>query len=275
MRFSNNKLTRDELLSRFFPRYSPVAALTENGLSGGSCIISDGVRWLVLRQPHDPQAPLSHFLRQYRALQRLPATLSPAPVFFSPCWMVVEYCAGEVKSALPECPLLAGLLYHLHQQPRFGWRVELAPLLELYWQQCDPARRTILWLRWQKLLLRRREPQPLRLAPLHMDVHAGNIIHRDDGLRLIDWEYAGDGDIALELAAVWCDAPTRCQLLKDYSRLAQLDERQLRRQIQRWRPWVLMLMAGWYERRWQQSGDRQFITLADATWRQLETENKG
>jgi hypothetical protein len=28
-------------------------------------------------------------------------------------------------------------------------------------------------------------------------------------------------------------------------------------------------------RRWQQSGDRQFIALADATWRQLKTENKG
>jgi aminoglycoside phosphotransferase (APT) family kinase protein len=36
-----------------------------------------------------------------------------------------------------------------------------------------------------------------------MDVHAGNIIHSESGLRLIDWEYAGDGDIALELAAVW------------------------------------------------------------------------
>jgi thiamine kinase-like enzyme len=36
-----------------------------------------------------------------------------------------------------------------------------------------------------------------------MDVHAGNIVHTEAGLRLIDWEYAGDGDIALELAAVW------------------------------------------------------------------------
>jgi aminoglycoside phosphotransferase (APT) family kinase protein len=40
-----------------------------------------------------------------------------------------------------------------------------------------------------------------------MDVHAGNIVHTKAGLRLIDWEYAGDGDIALELAAVWI-APT-------------------------------------------------------------------
>jgi thiamine kinase len=33
--FSNNKLTRDESVA-LFPRYHPVAALSQNGLSGGS-----------------------------------------------------------------------------------------------------------------------------------------------------------------------------------------------------------------------------------------------
>lgn len=272
MQFSNNKLSRDEVLSRFFPRYSPVAALSQQGLSGGSCILSDGQRKLVLRQPHDLQAPVYHFRRQYHALSRLPNALSPAPFFYSPGWMVVEYCAGEVANVLPACPALAGLLYHLHQQPRFGWRIALRPLLELYWQQCDPARRTLQWLRWHKWLLRRGEPQPLRLAPLHMDVHTGNIVHGEEGLRLIDWEYAGDGDIALELAAVWIDPVTRRRLAAEYARRAHIDERQLWRQIRRWRPWVRLLMAGWYERRWQQTGDRQFIALADEIWRQSDNE---
>lgn len=272
MRFSNNKLTRDEVLSRFFPCFSPVAALTENGLSGGSCVISDGRQRLVLRQPHDVQAPICHFRRQYHALSRLPATLAPAPLFYSPAWMVVEYFIGDVANALPECPALAGLLYHLHRQPRFGWRITLSPLLELYWQQCDSARRTPLWLRWHKQLLLRGEPRPLRLAPLHMDVHAGNIVHSEGGLRLIDWEYAGDGDIALELAAVWIEPVAHRQLASEYARLAHIDELQLWRQIQRWRPWVRLLMAGWYERRWQQTGDRQFIALANEIWRQLEKE---
>jgi len=39
--------------------------------------------------------------------------------------------------------------------------------------------------------------------------------------------------------------------------------------------WVLLLMAGWYEMRWRQSGDRQFITLADEIWCQLDNERKG
>ncbi|MVT02085.1 thiamine kinase [Enterobacter sp. 10-1] len=270
MQFSNSKLTRDEVLSRFFPRYSPLDDPAFAGLSGGSCIISNGTRRLVLRQPHDPAAPASDFLRQYRALSRMPDTLAPSPVFYSPRWMVVEYCVGEMKSALPPGPQLAGVLYHLHQQPRLGWRIALAPLLEHYWQQSDRSRRTPLWLRWYKHLLRRGEPRPLRLAPLHMDVHAGNLVHTEGGLRLIDWEYAGDGDIALELAAVWIDSAQHRQLAAEYARQANINERQLWRQIQRWRPWVLMLMAGWYERRWQQTGDRQFIALADAAWRQLD-----
>lgn len=274
MRFSNSKLTREQFLSRFFPRYAPAERPEQSGLSGGCCIISDGSRRLVLRQPHDPDAPNNALLRQYRVLSRLPESLAPAALFYSPRWMVVEYCVGAVKSALPECPQLAGLLYHLHRQPRFGWRIALAPLLAQYWQQCDSARRTPLWLRWHKRLLRRKEPRPLRLAPLHMDVHAGNIVHTGAGLRLIDWEYAGDGDIALELAAVWAEAAERRRLVAEYARLARIDDLLLWRQVQRWRPWVLLLMAGWYELRWRQTGERQFITLADNAWRQLDKERQ-
>lgn len=153
--------------------------------------------------------------------------------------------------------------------------MSLGPLLAQYWQRSDPARRTPRWLRWHQRLCRRGEPRPLRLAPLHMDVHAGNIIHSDAGLKLIDWEYAGDGDIALELAAVWIAPGERRQLVTAYARRAAIDPQQLWRQVARWRPWVLLLMAGWYEMRWRQSGDRQFITLADETWCQLDNERKG
>ncbi|EBX8193429.1 thiamine kinase, partial [Salmonella enterica subsp. enterica serovar Typhimurium] len=45
--------------------------------------------------------------------------------------------------------------------------------------------------------------------------------------------------------------------------------RQLWRQIRLWHPWVIMLKAGWFEYRWRQTGEQQFIRLADETWRQL------
>nr|VXZ86152.1 Thiamine kinase [Klebsiella pneumoniae] len=65
-----------------------------------------------------------------------------------------------MKSELPASPQLSGLLYDLHQQPRFGWRVSLTPLLAQYWQRCDPARRKPRWLRWHQRLRRQGEPVP-------------------------------------------------------------------------------------------------------------------
>lgn len=175
-----------------------------------------------------------------------------------------------VRDKQPLEQMLAGLLYYLHQQPRFGWRITLLPLLELYWQQSDPARRTVGWLRRLKRLRKAREPRPLRLSPLHMDVHAGNLVHSASGLKLIDWEYAGDGDIALELAAVWVEnTDQHRQLVNDYATRAKIYPAQLWRQVRRWFPWLLMLKAGWFEYRWRQTGDQQFIRLADDTWRQL------
>lgn len=106
-----------------------------------------------------------------------------------------------------------------------------------------------------------------------MDVHAGNLVHSAVGLRLIDWEYAGDGDVALELASVWTeDEVQRLQLVAQYAQQAAVDPVILVRQVRRWRPWVWMLIAGWFECRWQQTGEQQFITLADAIWRRLQNK---
>lgn len=272
MRFSNNKQTRDEVLSRYFPTYTPVAS-QNTGLSGGSCLISDGRHTLVLRKRH--QATSSPFLRQYRLLRRLPASIAPRPRLFTGEWMAVDYLPGEVCAWLPHAGVLVPLLYDLHRQPLFGWRITLLPLLEGYWQQSASSRRTPFWLRQLKQLRQQKEPVPLRLAPLHMDVHAGNLVQSASGLRLIDWEYAGDGDIALELAAIWTkNEAERQELVNHYAQQAAINPAQLWRQVRRWRPWVLMLMAGWYECRWQQTGEQHFITLANETWRQLATKEQ-
>lgn len=36
-----------------------------------------------------------------------------------------------------------------------------------------------------------------------MDIHPGNLLATGEGLRLIDWEYAADGDVALDIAALF------------------------------------------------------------------------
>ncbi|MGL4725537.1 MAG: thiamine kinase [Scandinavium sp.] len=270
MQLHSNKLTRDEVLSRHFPDFTPVEDAAVKGLSGGSCLIEHQGRHLVLRQHHDASAPDFHFRRQYHALKALPATLAPRPLGFCAGWMAVEYLQGETCTTLPGSQPMASLLYHLHQQKGFGWRVTLLPLLQHYWQNSSPLRRTPQWLRLLQRLRKQGEPPPLRLAPLHMDVHAGNLVMTPEGLRLIDWEYAGDGDVALELAAVWtADETSRAALIAEYARLAKMNATALGLQVRRWRPWLKMLMTTWYEYRWQQTGDQHFIALADEGWRGL------
>ncbi|MBX0108225.1 thiamine kinase, partial [Salmonella enterica subsp. enterica serovar Typhi] len=98
---NNNPLTRDEILSRYFPQYRPAVAASQ-GLSGGSCIIAHDTHRIVLRRHHDPDAPPAHFLRHHRALSQLPASLAPRALFYTPGWMAVEYLHGVVNSALPD-----------------------------------------------------------------------------------------------------------------------------------------------------------------------------
>lgn len=212
--------------------------------------------------------------RQYRALKHLRAGLGPRPVCLSDNWLIVEWLDGEVKSEPAPALTLSNLLYQLHQQPCFGWRINILPVLEHYWQHAAPSRRSLLWLRCLKSMKKRGEPRPLRLAPLHMDIHSGNIVHHPDAMRLIDWEYAGDGDVALELAATCAaNGVADDSLILAYAQRSQIAVRTLKRQAKRWQPWAIMLMASWYECRWQQTQDRTFLALADEAWSRMQVQN--
>jgi thiamine kinase len=270
VRLRNNDSTREEILTRYFPQYRLIAPQAHSGLGGASCIIEQGERRLVLRQHHDPYAPASHFRRQFRALRRLP-WISCLPLVFSDRagWPSTIWKGSEKRAA--GHAELAAMLYHLHRQPRLGWRITFRCLNTT---GSRPRLTDVLQCGWHiSSGCVKRASRSRFGSPLHMDVHAGNIVHTPAGIRLIDWEYAGDGDVALELAAVWTESEAARQtLIRDYARVAHIDADALRRQVKRWRPWVVMLMAGWFEMRYQQSRDKQFIALADDAWRQLQTK---
>ncbi|VEA64998.1 Thiamine kinase [Serratia plymuthica] len=132
-----------------------------------------------------------------------------------------------------------------------------------YWQQLDRRRLTPAWLRLHQRFLQTSQPSPLKIAPLHMDIHPGNLIAQGEGVRLIDWEYAADGDIALEIAALfrgnaWSVA-NQLVFLQHYVHEGYHDLPLLSIQVQRWLPWVDYLMLLWFEVRWQQTGDSEFL----------------
>lgn len=251
------------------PTVSPIESVTAlPGLSGSSWRreTPGGPQVERVAVTTEEQQRLS---RHYRVLQRLPDGVGPRPLSFRRSALVHRWLEGD-SGQLPEMSELAVLLARLHRGQLFGWRIEIESLIARYWNEAAPERRSFYWLRCWRHLRRQGLPTPLRVAPLHMDVHAGNLVATTAGWRLIDWEYAGDGDIALELAAADLSPAQRRQLVAAYAPLAHLSAERLAWQVKRWRPWVNILVLAWFEWRWQQTQAPQFKAWADAGWRDLE-----
>lgn len=270
----------DNALQALIDRHLPAASSAGsfyplNGLTGLSGKVVCGQQsWLARRIPPQP-IPFISRRREWRLLRHLALSgLAPHALAINQRWLLLQWLPGETLSQtafLARQPELIALLTQLHHQPLSGYRLRLLPLLHHYWQQC--RQRNPRWLRRLHQLARQGEPTPLRLSVLHMDVHPGNLLAHPEGLRLIDWEYAADGDIALELAAIIggneLNAAQRTALLADYAETNRLDLRALQRQVRRWQPWLQLLMASWYQLRWEQSGDPALHQLAIIAWRQI------
>lgn len=242
------------------------------GLSGHSVHVQTEQGELLARRAPLQTIPFVDRQREYRVLRKMrDVQLGPAPIGWHQPWLLQSWLPGDVLTPAQfnqQQKAVLELLHRLHQQPLTGYRLHLAPLLQRYWQLCQQRH----W-RWQhrlQRLLKQGEPHPIRLAPVHMDIHAGNLIATPEGLRLIDWEYAADGDVALELAALCAvDGEHEAEWIAGYAQRSQLDQHVLTRQMRRWQPWLHLLMASWYQLRAEQSQDPTLQQLAQSSWQDL------
>lgn len=242
------------------------------GLSGNSFKISYPEITLIARGQPQPPLPFVNRRREYRILKKLAAAgLVAAPLAGNHQWLIVPWQSGEALSpqAFTEaCPKIITALIHLHRQPLTGYRLSISVLLEQYWQQC--TQRSYPGFRYWQRLRRQGEPKPLRVAPLHMDLHAGNTLQSPQGIQFIDWEYAADGDVALDLAIIVLNDPSHpSRWLQQYAQQTGMDQQQLRQQVARWQPWLRLLAASWYQLRAEQSDDPQLFSLARDSWQTL------
>ncbi|CAO97056.1 thiamine kinase [Erwinia tasmaniensis] len=275
--FTDPELQR--LLKQHFPAASAAASfLPLDGLSGFSLKVKLAGRTLLARRvARGAMMPGVDRQREYRLLRKLASSGRVPQVYgCSRDWLLLSWQPGEPLTP----PQLVGYLepligevVKLHRLPLTGYRLQLLPLLMSYWQRSDARRRNTHWLRALQRCQRLREPRPLRLGVLHMDIHSANLLADGERLRFIDWEYAGDGDVALELAAIiggnGLDSSQQQLLIATYGRLQHIDEERLRHQVARWQPWLELLAASWYELRWQQSGEQHFHTLAAEGWQRV------
>ena len=186
----------------------------EGGLSNRSLRLRDASHDLVLKLAGDGARGLGARVDSELAMQTLAAAagLAPAIVLADPTrgFFVARHAPGRTLEAadLRDPGVLwrlGGWIARLHalEPPAALPAVEFGARAAGYLERLARAG---VDLRAGELLAkldarRRRLPAPIRLAACHHDLHRRNLI--DDGNRLlaVDWEYAGPGDPAADLAA--------------------------------------------------------------------------
>lgn len=253
-------------------RFEPVA-----GLSGVNWRARwrDGVTFLLRPENCEKRLLGISRRRELNVLRRLNGQhLAPAPRGITGGWLVCDWLDGRVPGGLPPAQVLAALLARVHRNAWPQPRVDLRRQYEVYWQALDRRRITPAMLRLHRRMMRGPGPAVRQPVLLHMDVHPANLVETGAGWRLIDWEYAGGGDAALELAALargngWNDEQTR-EFTAHYCRCAGLAENAMLRQVNQWLPGIDYLMWLWYEVRWRQTGEACFTRLSAQVWRRFE-----
>lgn len=251
---------------------SPQQTWCLQGTSGASYRSRLNGQPVVNRYTPDKPLPLINRQREYRLLNKLAKRgMAVKPIVLQQKRLILPWQPGHaIDHSLyhPDNPVFMNLLRKLHQQPLSGYPLNIPALLQQYWQYCQ--HKSHRWQRALNQLISNGKPHPIRTGLLHMDIHPGNIIQHNQALFLIDWEYAGDGDIALELASIGLQmAEQQDGLIKRYAQMMNLDRLRLQRQVARWQPWLRLLIASWYQLRAEQTADPRFYHLALQSWQHI------
>ncbi|MEH0876250.1 thiamine kinase [Pectobacterium cacticida] len=260
-------------------RFEPIGGLSSNSWR----IRGAGIEWLARRQSLTAQEMGVERRREFALLRQMSAVgLAPRPLLWRDGWLIVEWVPGRIATADEFLTLLgngdvARVLSQVHHQPRSGYSLDLKSRFAHYWQWMDPRRRSPALLRAHHYFQRAVLPTPLKIAPLHLDVHAGNWLITPRGTMLIDWEYATDGDIAFELALVVRASSRESDVSTSFLQSYQSYQRQwpdfsvsrLEKQIAQWFPWVDYLVLMWFEMRWQQTKSPEFLATIPALRQRL------
>ena len=190
----------------------PEVTPLDGGLANRSFRLREGSRDYFLRLAGDAAARLGANFRSEIAMQALAsgAGLAPSIVLADPAgrYAVSEFVEGGAPdaSAMRDPALLARVgawcaRLHALEAPPDIVTIDFGERAAGYLARLRDADGIVPRLRDELAWRRAALPPPDRLAPCHHDLHRRNLL--DDGTRLVavDWEYAGPGDPAADLAA--------------------------------------------------------------------------
>ncbi|MGR6833894.1 phosphotransferase [Aliivibrio wodanis] len=105
----------------------------------------------------------------------------------------------------------------------------------------------------------------------HYDIGAYNIIVKEDGYGLIDWEYASIGDPSQDLTTmIIANQFDADEVIHRYCMQRDLDENEWKHAVKYWTPWVCFMGALWFSLGYQLLKDSCYQELAEREMNKLK-----
>jgi thiamine kinase-like enzyme len=189
----------DAIVRRVWPAGVDSVEPLGGGITNRNFKVTAGDEAFVLRIGGNDTELLGIDRRVEHIASRTAAQLGIAPevvAFVEPeGYLVTRYVEGEVGRVSVE--EAAALLHRLHGGPAIPGRFDSFRVVEAY---AEIAGRPVP--EWAHAIARRIEARRrgAQLVPCHNDLLAANFVHDGRVVWLVDWEYAGLGDPAFDLA---------------------------------------------------------------------------
>lgn len=189
------------------PRHCRIRKLG-GGLTNRVYLVQSGKRECVLRLDSTIAGIAPDRRRELEIIGRAgEAGIAPAILYadVDAGILITEYLRGRVwqdrdLQSNDNLDMLAGLLRRVHALPPCGKRFDLERYAQNYMKSIAARPEVGTFASYCMRIVQKRSSRDT-VACCHNDVVASNVIE-SDGLRLIDWEYAGDNDPLFDLASL-------------------------------------------------------------------------
>ncbi len=209
----------------------------------------------------------------------LPLDIGPKPVLVHDQGLLVEWVDGDILTNTGiELGELLQVSADIHQYP--ASRLPLTPFsyiarLDHYWLELEGkysgTEFEALYHQW------RTEPSVSRvpMSLCHFDLGSYNLVRGDNGIKVIDWEYAGLADPRLDLALTLqvAEAPIEDAVMQ-YCQQRNIENPQLWLEgVIAWQPRTRVLAMLWYLLAYKLWEDEQYFNSANEFKNRLCTQD--
>ncbi|CED71217.1 putative antibiotic resistance protein [Aliivibrio wodanis] len=192
--------------------------------------------------------------------------------------LLVEWFDGEVIALDKAQQVAIELLASVHQLTTNGFDDELAnDVMSLklrilsYWSSLEPENQTNEMHAYVDYFSQKDERPLFEPCLCHFDIGAYNIIVKEQGYGLIDWEYASIGDPSQDLATmIIANQFDVDEVIHSYCMQRDLDDNEWKYAVKYWTPWVCFMGALWFSLGYQLLKDSCYQELAEREMNKLK-----